>query len=191
MNILENQNTNLSPSPVTPQFTRCACSFSLDTKTKRTACYATSRVFKFNREACACLHSKISTQQYRMETRATAKERHSRSQRAGLRFPVARIHRQLRSGNYADRIDAGASVYLTAVIEYVATEILELAGKNALDSSKKRIIPRHVLCAIRLDTELNQMLGNVTIPQSGIIPQLIVLPPGMSFFTARCKKKAK
>uniref|UniRef100_A0A1I7Y6D9 Histone H2A n=1 Tax=Steinernema glaseri TaxID=37863 RepID=A0A1I7Y6D9_9BILA len=41
----------------------------------------------------------------------------SRSARAGLTFPVGRIDRLLKSGNYAQRIGAGASVYLAAVLE--------------------------------------------------------------------------
>ena len=32
----------------------------------------------------------------------------SRSSKAGLQFPVGRIHRMLRKGNYAQRIGAGA-----------------------------------------------------------------------------------
>ena len=32
----------------------------------------------------------------------------SRSSRAGLQFPVGRIHRLLRKGNYAERVGAGA-----------------------------------------------------------------------------------
>merc|ERR1711879_929800 len=35
----------------------------------------------------------------------------SRSSRAGLQFPVGRIHRLLRKGNYAERVGAGAPVY--------------------------------------------------------------------------------
>lgn len=31
----------------------------------------------------------------------------SRSSRAGLQFPVGRIHRMLRKGNYAERVGAG------------------------------------------------------------------------------------
>ena len=38
----------------------------------------------------------------------------SRSSRAGLQFPVGRIHRLLRKGNYAERIGAGAPVYMAA-----------------------------------------------------------------------------
>ncbi|KAL0267758.1 UNVERIFIED_CONTAM: hypothetical protein PYX00_007649 [Menopon gallinae] len=52
----------------------------------------------------------------------------SRSNRAGLQFPVGRIHRLLRKGNYAERVGAGAPVYLAAVMEYLAAEVLELAG---------------------------------------------------------------
>ncbi|KAL4143379.1 hypothetical protein QTP88_005716 [Uroleucon formosanum] len=54
----------------------------------------------------------------------------TRSSRAGLQFPVGRIHRLLRKGNYAERVGAGAPVYLAAVMEYLAAEVLELAGKG-------------------------------------------------------------
>jgi len=65
----------------------------------------------------------------------------SRSSRAGLQFPVGRIHRLLRKGNYAERVGAGAPVYLAAVMEYLAAEVLELAGNAARDNKKTRIIP--------------------------------------------------
>ncbi|CAH3177929.1 unnamed protein product [Porites lobata] len=68
----------------------------------------------------------------------------SRSSRAGLQFPVGRIHRLLREGNYAERVGAGAPVYLAAVLEYLSAEILELARNAARDNKKTRIIPRHL-----------------------------------------------
>ena len=73
------------------------------------------------------------------KVRAKAK---SRSSRAGLQFPVGRVHRLLRKGNYAERVGAGAPVYLAAVLEYLTAEILELAGNAARDNKKTRIIPR-------------------------------------------------
>jgi len=64
----------------------------------------------------------------------------SRSSRAGLQFPVGRLHRHLRKGNYAARVGAGAPVYLAAVLEYLAAEVLELAGNAARDNKKSRYI---------------------------------------------------
>ncbi|KAF9214201.1 histone H2A [Mortierella sp. GBA30] len=96
----------------------------------------------------------------------------SRSSKAGLQFPVGRIHRHLRKGNYAQRVGAGAPVYLAAVLEYLAAEILELAGNAARDNKKSRIIPRHLQLAIRNDEELNKLLGHVTIAQGGVLPNI-------------------
>ncbi|KAM5294622.1 histone H2A type 1-A-like [Glossophaga mutica] len=102
----------------------------------------------------------------------------SRSLRAQLQFPVGRIHRLLRNGNYAERVGAGAPVYLAAVLEYLTAEILELAGNAAHDNRKTRIVPHHLQLAIRNDEELNKLLGGVTIAQGGVLPniQAVLLP---------------
>ena len=60
----------------------------------------------------------------------------SRSSSAGLQFPVGRIHRLLRKGNYAKRVGAGAPVYMAAVMEYLVAEILELSGNSAKEMKK-------------------------------------------------------
>ena len=73
----------------------------------------------------------------------------TRSSRAGLQFPVGRVHRLLKKGNYAERVGAGAPVYLAAVMEYLAAEVLELAGNASRDNKKTRIIPRHLQLDIR------------------------------------------
>ncbi|XP_073687582.1 uncharacterized protein [Garra rufa] len=109
------------------------------------------------------------------KARAKAK---TRSSRAGLQFPVGRVHRLLRKGNYAERVGAGAPVYLAAVLEYLTAEILELAGNAARDNKKTRIIPRHLQLAVRNDEELNKLMGKVTIAQGGVLPniQAVLLP---------------
>ena len=102
----------------------------------------------------------------------------TRSFRAGLQFPVGRVHRFLRKGHYADRIGSGAPVYLAAVLEYLSAEILELAGNAARDNKKARIVPRHLQLAVRNDEELNKLLSGVTIAQGGVLPniQAVLLP---------------
>merc|ERR1712071_398928 len=94
----------------------------------------------------------------------------TRSSRAGLQFPVGRIHRMLRKGNYAERVGAGAPVYLAAVMEYLAAEVLELAGNAARDNKKTRIIPRHLQLAIRNDEELNKLLSGVRLLKVACCP---------------------
>ena len=109
---------------------------------------------------------------------APAGKSKSRSSRAGLQFPVGRIHRKLRKGNYGNRVGAGAPVYLAAVLEYLAAEILELAGNAARDNKKTRINPRHLQLAVRNDEELNKLLAGVTIAQGGVLPNIhsVLLP---------------
>ncbi|KAI5829542.1 histone-fold-containing protein [Schizophyllum commune Tattone D] len=91
-----------------------------------------------------------------------ASKAQSRSSKAGLQFPVGRVHRLLKKGNYAQRVGAGAP----------AAEILELAGNAARDNKKQRIVPRHLQLAIRNDEELNKLLGDVVISQGGVVPHI-------------------
>ena len=109
-------------------------------------------------------------------TSAAKKERHSRSTRAGILFPVGRMHRLLKGIPTAPaRVTKGASVYLASVIEYLVgtsivtwvtpslgpllllAELLELSGNAARDYRRRRLIPRHILLAIGNDEELNKV----------------------------------
>ena len=96
----------------------------------------------------------------------------TRSSRAGLQFPVGRLHRFLREGRYGERVGAGAPVFMAAVLEYLTVEVLELAGNAARDDKKTRISPRHIMLAIRNDEELNQLLSNITIASAGVVPHI-------------------
>ncbi|KAK6934379.1 Histone H2A, C-terminal domain [Dillenia turbinata] len=144
-----------------------------------------------------------------------SKKATSRSSKAGLQFPVGRIARFLKAGKYAERVGAGAPVYLAAVLEYLAaevnfsphilvlfsfrlprisnlgfrvssffvvldgvSEVLELAGNAARDNKKTRIVPRHIQLAVRNDEELSKLLGDVTIANGGVMPNIhnLLLP---------------
>ena len=116
----------------------------------------------------------------------TGAKAQSRSSRAGLQFPVGRIARYLKTGKYAERVGAGAPVYLAAVLEYLAAEVLELAGNAAKDNKKTRIIPRHIQLAVRNDEELNKLMANTTIASGGVLPNI-----NASLLPTKGKEKAE
>ena len=65
-----------------------------------------------------------------------------------------------------------------AVLEYLAAEVLELAGNAARDNKKTRIVPRHIQLAVRNAEELSKLLGGVTIASGGVLPNIhgVLLP---------------
>ncbi|KAM4904548.1 histone H2A-like [Sylvia borin] len=95
-----------------------------------------------------------------------------KSVKAGLQFPVGRIYRLLRRGKYAHRIGSAAAIYLAAVMEYMAAEVLELAGNAARENKKTRIMPRHIQLAVSNDDELNKFFSCVIIPEGGVMPNI-------------------
>lgn len=102
----------------------------------------------------------------------------TRAARAGLEFPVARIHSKLKAMVPANaRVGGTAAVFMAAVIEYLVAELCELAGERAKlsDTSggpkkRVRISPRAIQFAIAEDHEFAELLKRVTLSGGGVVP---------------------
>ena len=113
----------------------------------------------------------ISSQPSKLSS-AQKKKPISRSFKAGLQFPVGRIHRHLKSRVHgSSRVAVTSAVYVAAILEYLCAEVLELAGNASKDLKVKRITPRHLQLAIRGDEELDRLIKG-TIAGGGVIPHI-------------------
>ena len=93
-------------------------------------------------------------------------------------FSVPVVERQLRQVTSADncRLAAKSSTVLASALEYLTAEICELAGNSARDMCLKMIRPRHILLAIRQDSELNALFPaqSKIICGGGVVPNILM-----------------
>lgn len=91
-----------------------------------------------------------------------------------LSFNINDINKTLKTKRYTSRVGVGASVYLTAVLQYLTTEIIDLAAvqaknkhsNNSSDECKNNdntitITPDDIETAIQNDTELNRIITDI------------------------------
>lgn len=57
---------------------------------------------------------------------------------------------------------------MAAVLEYLTAELVELAGIISQEHKRTRIVPRHILMAIKRDDEFTKLLKDVTISSGGV-----------------------
>lgn len=107
----------------------------------------------------------------RYNSTEASKINNTRTKRAGLVFPVGRTERLMRERRVAARIGGTAAVYLAAVLEYVAREIVELSNNAAKDEHRKRIAPRHIMLVVKNDEELNKLFPGA-FARSGVTPRI-------------------
>ena len=96
----------------------------------------------------------------------------SRSKRAHVLLPIGRVARMMKGGKLADRVSGNSPVYLTAVLQSLLSDVLDLAGKEAIRNKRKKITPRYIQLAVRNDAELRDLLGSVTIGEGGVLPNV-------------------
>lgn len=77
------------------------------------------------------------------------KKRVSSNVKAGIIFPIGRVKRILKEGRYAKRVSFGAAVFMAGILEYLTSEIVEIAGHVSSGLKRTRITPRHLQLAVR------------------------------------------
>ncbi|NWS75460.1 H2A4 protein, partial [Crotophaga sulcirostris] len=106
------------------------------------------------------------------------RSRLSRSFRAGLLFPVSRVDRQLRSGNFAKRFGAKTPIYLAAVLQSVTQKAMQVAGNATKKSKQPCISPSDLQTAVKKSSSLKKLLqGTVSKHCDMAVPQNQRKPP--------------
>ena len=88
--------------------------------------------------------------------------------RCDLTFSAARCTRLIKRDRNNTRVSLGAGIYAAAVLEFLAAEILALAGEVAVAHKRKTILPRHIMIAMRADEEFSKLFHSVLIAEAGV-----------------------
>lgn len=111
--------------------------------------------------------------EYAQASSGTQGSKVTAAEKAGIVFPPSRIGRMAKAMSSA-RLSPSAIVGITAAVDYLVGEILELAGNNARDRKAVQIKPRDILLAVSNDEELATLFRKfgVVIASGGIVPNI-------------------
>ena len=87
----------------------------------------------------------------------------SKSKKAGLSLPVSRINKHLRDAKATKRVSASAAIFVTAILELVASEILDAANELAAGAARRRINVCDLAQALRDDKFLGKVFADFSI----------------------------
>lgn len=85
------------------------------------------------------------------------RQRETASMRAGLILPVQRFHRKMKKISGVKRLSVKSTVFVAAVVEYVAKTVLE----SSRPTDVKRITEVHINKAVKADPALKKLLGTI------------------------------
>lgn len=83
------------------------------------------------------------------------RQKRTRYQRGEL--PLSLVDRFLREEFHSSRLSSSALSFLTSVLEYLTSNILELAGEVAHTTGRKRIAPEDVRLVVQNNEQLRQL----------------------------------
>lgn len=86
-------------------------------------------------------------------------------------IPLSRITEDLKSNTLFQNFSSKAAVKLAAVIEYLTSELLDMASQEALSSKSMIIKPVHIQSALLNDEEMTVFLKGVSIRDGRLYPR--------------------
>jgi hypothetical protein len=88
--------------------------------------------------------------------------------KAGIEFPIGRIHTQFKYNN-PYKVDNDVATILASILEIVTLEILSAAAEE-MDENTREMTPRHIMLAVKSDKEdLLPMFHNVIIASEKMV----------------------
>ena len=83
----------------------------------------------------------------------------SKTLRSGLIFSVPYIATLLRQTNYFPKLTYSGTIAMTAILEYISAELIDICVGVTFECNKNRIDPQIILDSIRSDHEMTKLFG--------------------------------